>query len=992
MNKSPSPLRKRNERPLFRLGALAAACALLVAESGGAHAQQAPAVSQAAKGAEGLQTVVVTGIRASLDSAMNLKRDSQGVVDGINAEEIGKFPDTNLAESLQRISGVSIDRSIGEGSKVTVRGVGPDFNMVLLNGRQMPASSLQDTGPSNSRAFDFSNLASEAISGIEVYKTSRASTPTGGIGATINIKTARPLGSPSVASFGFKEVVDTSNGNLPSHLQGKNATPEYSGIYSETFADGKFGIAISGSHQERSLGYNQAGVPNGWRAINAGSNDWGSVSVANRPGPNDLYSTPQNPNYSMTSVQRQRDNGQLTLQYAPDSSIKATLDYTYSQNKLQSKRNDLGVWMNFGGDVTKATWTKGPVAGPQIYTETYANPGDVAMGAAEFATKNENKSLGFNVEWKVSDRLKLEVDAHRSTAESSPDSPYGSSTVLGGAQFTRTGNTIDFTKDFPVISITGGDVDPSKMTVTGSSFRNSYMLSKVEQLQTKGTFKIDEESGLNFGLSSTKVENRSAYSNVDNGAWGGQGTPANYADSSWRKDTLRQYFSKISGSDNPALFNQILFGDFASLRSQAIAQSGHPEWYQAPSEYTTDRRVTEKSMSGYVQYNKDWETAMPMHTAVGVRYEKTDVVSSALVPTATGIVWGSNNEYTVNFGAPGFTTLEGSYSYLLPSLDYDVELSKDVKFRASYGETIGRPGWGDIQGGQSLDGLARVNGGTGSQGNPDLKPLKSKNIDLSLEWYYAKGSFASVGYFRKSIENYIGNSQTTATPFNLHTPANGLFWNEAVAKGCASADITCIRNYIFKNKNGQQGVVRGPDDANGNQTGTIAGQASDPIASFLINTPSNQKSDTLNGWELNLQHMFGNSGFGVSSNYTKVSSGLKFDDSQTTEQFALVGVGDSANLVGFYENDKWSVRAAYNWRGEFLASLFDGSGANPMYTESYGQMDLNVSYKWDKHLTLQAEVINLNDGIQRLHGRSSTQVNFVTQTGPRYMFGLRYKL
>src|SRR6478735_5761224 len=109
--------------------------------------------------AKDLDTVVVVGIRGSLQSAMNLKRDSQGVVDGIVAEDIGKFPDTNLAESLQRISGVSIDRSIGEGSKVTVRGVGPDFNLVMLNGRQMPGSSLQATGASDSRSFDFANLA-----------------------------------------------------------------------------------------------------------------------------------------------------------------------------------------------------------------------------------------------------------------------------------------------------------------------------------------------------------------------------------------------------------------------------------------------------------------------------------------------------------------------------------------------------------------------------------------------------------------------------------------------------------------------------------------------------------------------------------------------------------------------------------------------------------------------------------------------------------------
>src|SRR5690606_5454245 len=166
----------------------------------------------------------VTGIRGSLQSSMNLKRDASGIVDGIIAEDIGKFPDTNLAESLQRISGVSIDRSMGEGSKVTVRGVGPDFNLVLLNGRQMPASSIEATNASNSRAFDFANLASEAIAGVEVYKTSRASSSTGGIGATINIKTTRPLESGPIANFGIKGVNDTSAGNLPGPMKGDSWT------------------------------------------------------------------------------------------------------------------------------------------------------------------------------------------------------------------------------------------------------------------------------------------------------------------------------------------------------------------------------------------------------------------------------------------------------------------------------------------------------------------------------------------------------------------------------------------------------------------------------------------------------------------------------------------------------------------------------------------------------------------------------------------------
>ena len=144
-------------------------------------AAMSPAYAQAQDDADQLEEITVTGIRGSLQRAMDIKRDSQGVVDAISAEDIGKMPDTNLAESLQRITGVSIDRSRGEGSKVTVRGFGPDFNLVTLNGRQMPTAS------GLGRSFDFANIASEGVSGVEIYKSGKASISTGGIGSTLNI-------------------------------------------------------------------------------------------------------------------------------------------------------------------------------------------------------------------------------------------------------------------------------------------------------------------------------------------------------------------------------------------------------------------------------------------------------------------------------------------------------------------------------------------------------------------------------------------------------------------------------------------------------------------------------------------------------------------------------------------------------------------------------------------------------------------------------------
>ncbi|WP_338367324.1 TonB-dependent receptor domain-containing protein, partial [Enterococcus faecalis] len=167
-----------------------------------------------------------------------------------------------------------------------------------------------------------------------------------------------------------------------------------------------------------------------------------------------------------------------------------------------------------------------------------------------------------------------------------------------------------------------------------------------------------------------------------------------------------------------------------------------------------------------------------------------------------------------------------------------------------------------------------------------------------------------------------------------------------------------------------------PDDDNGNATGTIAGQPGDPIANFRITSFSNQKKASLNGLEFNVQHMFGTSGFGIQANYTYVHSGLKYDNQSVGEQFALVGRSTSANLVGIYEASKWAVRAAYNWRGEFLSSTFDAAGPNPQYVEPYGQLDLSVGYNVTDKLSLQVEAINLTNETARTHGRRKEMVEY----------------
>jgi TonB-dependent receptor len=970
-----------------------------------------PVLAQETKSSpEEVGEIVVTGIRASLESSMNVKRAGQGVVDGIIAEDIGKFPDTNLAESLQRISGVSINRTAsGEGQQITIRGVGPDFNLVLLNGRQMPASNLGPGGggTTNSRAYDFSNLASEAVSGIEVFKTARAASPTGGIGATVNIKTARPLDKPGlVANLGVKGVYDPSGTNLPSNYSGEEITPELSAIFSNTFADNKFGVGLSASYQKRDSGFSQAAVANGWKTL-SGSNttdgarlprpgdpNYGLYTITNEPGLTDVYGRPQNFGLSINGVQRERVNGQLVLQFAPTDAITTTLDYTYAENKVQTRRSELSVWFNWGPGTS--SWTNGPAAGPEIYSETM-NGSDLSMGGMSLATKNENKSLGFNVDWQVSDKLKFGLDAHDSVAESKPDSPFGSAGVLGVAGFVRGTTTVDFSHDFPVLNVAlpagRTEVDPSDAVVTGSVFQSSFNRSEVKQIQASGSFEFNEHSGLDFGIGTTEVENRTAAAVAQQNNWGGLGSPASYDDDIWFGDDMGGYFDLMSGHNDSRFTDHFLVFDFNRLRERAAEVFGDESMFRAPDKYTSDLRSTEKSKSAYVQYNKTFESKMPFHVAAGVRYEKTDVESASLVRIGQTISWDAANEFNIGFASDqAFDSGKGSYDYVLPSVDLKLDVKDNLVLRGSYSETIGRPGWNDIQGGANLAGQLRFDGGTGSSGDPGLKPLESKNFDLSVEWYYGEASYVSLGYFKKKISNFISNVITSETPFNMHTPAGGAYWNEAIANGCAVGDRPCIRNFIFDNHDGDPGVTMTGVAGNGDRQGTIVGQPGDPIATFLMTRPANQRSDELDGWELNVQHMFGDSGFGVAANYTKVDSGLKFNDTDlTSPQYPMLGLADSYNLVAFFDKFGWQVRAAYNWRDQFLAFVGDGQGVNPGYTDAYGQLDLNLTYALNDHLSVFGEGINLTNETQRIHGRNDNQLLFATQTGARYMFGARYK-
>jgi len=955
-----------------------------------------PVIAQTSEEENVLEEVMVVGVRQSFLESAQIKRDSDGVVDAIVAEDIGKFPDTNLAESLQRITGVSIDRSgagaqvgaEGEGQRVTVRGIGADFNLVLLNGRSMPVSSLFPSAITTSRSFDFSNIASEGVRAVEVYKTSMANIPTGGLGATINVITARPLDiGERQMSFGAKAIHDESD-------QDNAWTPEFSGIYSDVFADGTFGITVSAIYQEREFGYNQVSVPADWypsdrMASWQGLPPEGTPGFENLPAEGENYWIQQNLLYNVQDMDRERLNGQLALQWRPVDALTLTLDYTYAETEIQQRGDNLSFW--FIQTPVSAVMTDAP-ASPLTYAENRVSDGrgaDWSTGTNQAGWKTQLDSIGFNAEWIARDGLGFALDVHSSKSEARNASPFGVSNSIGIPAFYDLEATADFTQDMPVLgNNTFSSLTPADHQFSGATFINTLSEMEIDQLDLSGYWDINDTQSLDFGILLSETDYRTAFGENQYANWNGLGivgTPEDIPDDLFTVGCLPCQFDNLPGSGNPALFQEMFFYDFPTMAALRQQITGQPS--MAPNEFSEDLKTKEETTAAYLQWLWNFDIGnMNSNLRLGLRYEKTDVTSSALTPVPLWIDWVAANEYFITYADENeFSTDKGDYDNWLPNIDWNMAIRDDLIVRASYSQTIGRQAWDDIQGGTTLSALVRQNSGSGRSGDPGLVPLESKNYDLSFEWYYGEGSYASVGYFFKDVENYVAIATRSATPFNLPHPGNGLWYDECNAATGGVSDQNAIRDCILE--------TYGDSEYVDPVAGTIQGvPGQDPAAVFNISVPTAQRDVEIDGWEFAFQHIFGDSGFGVSANYTMVDSDVAYNNYSTADQFAVLGLSDSANIVAFYEKHGWLARVAWNWRDEFLASTeLGGSGQpNPTYTEEYDQLDGIVSYTFENGITLFAEGFNLTDEYSRAISRNPNMARFVTQTGRRYGLGVRW--
>lgn len=997
----------------------------------------ATAFAQDAATEEAADEIVVTGVRASMERAMDIKRESNGVVDAVSAEDIGKFPDTNLAESLQRIPGVSIDRRNGEGSKVTVRGFGPSFNLVTLNGRQLAISDVSAVGGdqsvdfsrATSRSFDFSNLSPESVSRLEVYKTGRAAVPSGGIGAAINVVTMRPLDGNTDGwrgSVGVKGLYDLS-------VDGFDVQPEASGMLSWSNPEDTVGISLFGAYQKRKSAAASA-TSNAWNVVRfsnrASVGIDGTTILENAPtDPNQYIAIPNDSRYHYSENERERINAMATVQFKPSDTVTITADALYARNRISEARTDQTNWFNRPFD--RVAFDNDPVVATAIRLEEGSRYGvkDIGFEQQYRATETQLHSFGLNTEWEITDNMTLKLDGNHSESKSNPNSANGaSSTLVGFGAPVVNAHTLDWSGPIPNQSWTindatrgnnNGTLDIGDLGTQVQRTNASRQKHRLNQLRADLGWEFD--NGGRFDLGGTYIDSKMTSARTQTqqtlGDWGitRVGDVQSIAGNLIEQFCMGCQFSRYNATSADIAFrgNAVdLYNAFAPVytaRGNPINVTGN--------DFDS---VEEKIWAGYAQLG--WKGDLmdvPAGITAGARYEVTKVTSTSLIATPDRIEWDSDNDFTRVLGTNVTPlTRNGRYENLLPYLDFQIEPAEDLIARVSYSRTLARADYGNLFASQSANGPDRPTalGGIarGNAGNPNLKPLISDNFDVSLEWYFGRSSFISAGFFAKKVKNFVGTGQVEQNLFGLRDPSSGaagsrsgLALAELQRLGVTVSDVSLFTLTALLIENGgnmaaasaqlQANTVGGNIDqafvdAVLGRTDVIA-NASDPLFNFFVTTPINNRQGNIHGFEIQGQHFFGDSGFGVSASFTKVNGDVNVDvgADPSTNVFALLGLSDTLNFTGIYENHGLSARVSYNWRGKYLAEVNRGGSRNPVFFAPFGTVDLNVSYDINDQFAISAEAINVLSEPIRSYGRSERQLFFAQELKPRVLLGLRYK-
>ena len=916
-----------------------------------------------------VEVIQVTGLVSSLKRAMADKKESVIVSDGISAEDLGKFPDLNVAESLQRITGVSIDRNGGEGSQVTVRGFGPQFNTVLVNGRQIATDSP-------GREFNFDTLSSDLITGANVYKSTQANFQEGGIGSTINVSTARPFDYEGLQIVGqIKGMYETLS---------EETSPQGSVLVSNTFDDDRMGLLLALSYQERDVQINRIETA-GWRpGLNLSNRNDGVIAT-------NVF-LPRNWDQIVDDQLRERTNASLVFQFAPNDDVTITLDGFYSKFEVDSLVTDLASW--FEPDRVGSAEIDPETRTALFFTQEiglHQGSGDPAtdfVSHTRNSRDSETSGFGLNVEWAISDNLNATFDVSTSDAENDR---------AGRDRFNVIGIINNYSYDargsIPTVAHDGlgnGNLPPASLARAHYNERGLFFTDEDEITEFKADFVYESDAEvfqqMRFGAYHQEREKSSFREATNIGCSVYCGYNVDVPDSLLEPFTAQNYFGGLIDTfytyDGEAYFDFLESDEGLALADATLGLDpgtarqrltnpdgtfGHiPQLLN--NRYTIEEEIT----SLYVDFTLGYDIGdMPLTVNVGARYSETDIDVMAIQSPIDDVV--PTNDLTLFrnvFGDATEFSEGGSYSNLLPSINAKLEIEEDKILRFSRYDSLTRPTMGQLSPATNFNEPRRQNL-TANGGNPVLEPFLSENWDISFEWYYDDASSFTFVVFEKDVEDFI-ITLTGSETYTLADRADQPNFRCSVAN-----EANCAVGVVLDPTRPDTDVVLDTEELNGLQE------------VYTVTRPQNGETARVTGYEIAWTHVWEN-GFGVTLNATVVDSDASIG-SDTTQSFALEGLGDSQNMVLFYEKGPWQARVAFNNREGFLRALDNGFNGEPVNTETFGQWDMSASYEINENFTVFIEGINITEEELVQNGRFANQLFNLEDNGARYAVGVRAK-
>lgn len=947
-----------------------------VAACGGVQAQAQP----------GTETITVTGIRAALESALNAKRQDNGIVDVVKAEDIAKFPDTNLAESLQRIPGVVIDRDAGEGRSITVRGLGQDFTRVRINGIEALATTggTDSSGGNNrGRGFDFNVFASELFSSLTVRKSSSADVEEGSLGATVDLQTSRP--------FDFKEAVLTASVQGRYNDLAKTTTPRMSVLLSNTFADRKLGVLFSAAYAKRKVyeeGFStvrwDTGASSGGWCAPTGTTANPSTSTATTCGPaaqnvprldgvaNPGYIAeyteassvdnyhPRLPRYGRLTHEQDRLGVTSAVQWRPQEGSLLTLDLMYAKLKA-TREEDFLEAISFS-----RTATQGGKPQTSVIETQYAPNGALLYGkfnGVDIRSESRFDRLEttftqptLTYEQELNDSLRLTARIGR--AESKFRNPVQTTVTLDALN--TNGYEIDFRGDdrLPRISYpfdvtqAGGALGIVGVPAGGTSIANT----------TSSEIRIRPQGSTNTNDSLSLALDWEAAPGALNVKAGFDRKRYRFSTYEFRRTNQSEtIYGPPAGTSSASLSTMMTgFGNGLSLPGgvptawvmpdlQAIA-SAYDIYCNClksgpaggPGDFTltsinngnargNNRSVVETDTGLWLMGEfsaRPW--GVPLRGNVGTRIVSTQQSATGYQST------GSGTEVTV----------DNDYTDFLPSFNLAATLAPDFIARFSAAKVMARPQLGNLNPGGTLNSTGK----TLSIGNPKLQPFRAWTADLNGEWYFDRNAFVGVGYFAKKIGTYIQSLRQRIPYAQTGLP---LF------SGIAPEDI------------------------------------------FEVTQPVNSPGGWLRGLEINYQQPFTflpgiGKNFGVVTNYTYVKSKINYLVSPTSSATVtddLLNLSPrSLNLTLYYDDGSFSARVSGTKRSTYLTRV-PGQNSNDVEGKNGStNVDLSVSYQWNKNLAFTFEGVNLtNEANDQFTSRARNSPVVYHVTGREFLLGARYK-